>query len=133
MVAGAGVLVILCVIAVVFFALVGGLFSMGGSAPRAVVQSDYAMVENAAPMPMTKSMAVLGEGAGAINVPQREGVLPVRLELPRLGKTITVTNHLVTKENPVKLSIVLASNWLAWVLYAIALLAGYLAYRGYRR
>ena len=133
MIAGAGVLVVLCLVVVVLFAVMGGIFNMGGAAPRASITSDYAMVNEAAPMPMVKSMSVLGKGTGAISVPEREGVLPVRLELPRLGKTITVTNYLVTKENPVKLSILLVSNSLKWLLYAIALAAGLLSYRIFRK
>jgi len=134
MVVGAGVLIVLCLAVVVFFAVIWqlGVFNMGGSAPAAEIRSDYAMVENA-PMPMAKSMEILGTGAGAISVPQREGVLPVRLELPSLGKTITVTNYLVTKENPMKLSILLVSDWLKWILYAIALVAGILMYGAYQR
>jgi hypothetical protein len=132
MLAGAGVLIVLCLVIVVVFALIGGIFNMGGTTySTARIDSDYAMVEEAS-APMAKSLNILGEGAGAISVPQREGVLPVRLELPRLGKTITVTNYLVTKENPVKLSVLLVSNWLAWLVYAIALVAGVLSYRTYK-
>ncbi|MCX6695765.1 MAG: hypothetical protein NTU61_05670 [Candidatus Altiarchaeota archaeon] len=134
MIAGAGVLVVLCFAVLIFFAVIWqlGVFNMGGSSySEARIASDYATVNEAA-MPMAKSMSLIGEGTGAINVPQREGVLPVRMELPNLGKTITVTNHLVTNENPVKLSILIVSNWLAWILYAVALAVGYLAHKQYR-
>jgi len=136
MMVGAGVLVALCLALIVFVAILQmGIFNMGGgpSYSTARIQSDYAEVEKAAQAPMARSMNLLGDGSGAISVPQREGVLPVRLELPRLGKTITVTNHLVTKENPVKLSVLIVANWLSWIFYAISLASGAAAFKAYGR
>jgi hypothetical protein len=139
MLAGAGVLIALCLAVVVLFSLIGsvGVFSMGapGAARNVMIESDdYEMVqEAAAPAVMTKSMSVLGRGEGAISAPVREGVLPVKLELPRLGKTVTVTNHLVTKENPVELKLLIVAGWLKYLGYLLALLCGGVCYRTYRK
>ncbi|MBD3388027.1 MAG: hypothetical protein GF416_03170 [Candidatus Altiarchaeales archaeon] len=131
MLAGAAVLVVICLFVVAFFGVLSmGIFSMGGSSAgyesRAVVyDADYAMVDEAeAPMVMQKSMSVLGAGEGALNVPVREGVLPVRLELPYMGKTISVTSHLVHKDEPLEISVLVVAAWLKYVLYVISLMAG---------
>ncbi|MFC2154832.1 hypothetical protein ACFLRC_05070, partial [Candidatus Altiarchaeota archaeon] len=131
--AGAGMLValaIIVIVAVAFLTLVWqfGIFNMGSSMSRSVTTADfggdYAMVqEEMAPMPRMKGMTQLGEGAGAITAPVREGVYPVKLQLPNLGKSISVTNYLVTKENPVELKVVLVASWLKYLLYLLAALA----------
>jgi len=69
---------------------------------------------------------------GAISVPTKEGVLPVKLDLPTLGKSVTVTNHLVTPENPVEISVFVVASWLKYVFYLIALLAGLCALKTYK-
>ncbi len=133
MLAGAGVLVVLALFTIVLFSVMGVFSGAGSSGSNARIASGYAVVEEApAPMAM-KSLSILGEGTGAISVPQREGVLPVRLELPNLGKSVTVTNYLVTKETPVELSMVIVSNHLKWLLYLAALVAGLMCYRVYCR
>lgn len=122
---GAAGIIILVIIVGVFFGLVSqfGVFSMGSTRSVAMVESDYAVMEEMeAPRAMQKSMAVLGRGEGSISAPTRKGVLPVKLELPRLGKTITVTNHLVTKEDPVKLSVILVSSKLRYLVYLVGAL-----------
>jgi len=136
MLAGAGGLVILFLGVVTFFGILSlGIFNMGGTMEKsAYVQSDYASVQEAAPREvMAKSMNVIGAGEGAINVPVREGVLPVRLELPALGKTIRVTSHLVHKDDPLRISVLLAAGWLKYGLYLVSLAAGFYCVRQYRR
>jgi hypothetical protein len=137
MLAGAAGLIVLSLVVVVFFGILSlGISNIGGtqSTRSAMVASDYATVENAAaPGIMTKSMAVLGAGEGAINVPTREGVLPVRLELPALGKTITVKSHLVNSKDPLKISILVIAGWLKYVLYLASLAAGILCLKRYRK
>ncbi len=135
MLAGAGALIVLSLMVVAFFAVVGGLFSMGGTVTRsATVDADYAVMEEAAPeVMMSKSMQILGSGEGAINVPTREGVLPVRLELPALGKTVRVTSHLIDSGNPLKVSVLLVAGWMKYLLYLIALAAGIQCARNYGR
>jgi hypothetical protein len=40
-----------------------------------------------------------------------------------MGKRITVTNYLVTKEKPVTLTLITCASWLKYLLYIIAALA----------
>jgi len=131
--AGAAVVVVLCLFVLAFFGVMGA-FSMGSSTRSTALASDYATVEEAqvAPM-MSKSMSVLGSGEGAINVPVREGVLPVRLELPALGKTITVKSYLVNKSNPLKIGVIVLAGWLKYILYLVSLYCGVRCARIYRR
>jgi len=119
------------IIAIVLIAGLGlisqvGIFSLGG-ASRSVAYDKYAgeavLMEQAVPAPAMKGMQRVGTGDAAITVPTREGVLPVKLEIPRMGKSITVTNHLVTKEKPVKLTLIVCASWLKYILYLAALFA----------
>jgi hypothetical protein len=137
MLAGAALLIVLCLVVVALFGMIG-LFSMGGAAPsKAVyVEADYDKVQEAetpvAPA-MAKSLSILGRGEGAITVPTREGVLPVRLELPALGKTIMVKSHLVHMEEPLKVSVLVVAAWFKYVLYLISLAAGIQCIREYSK
>jgi hypothetical protein len=56
----------------------------------------------------------------------------VKLELPRLGKAITVTNHLVTKENQLSLKVWVLADYFKYLLYLIAAIGGFVAYREYK-
>lgn len=122
-IAGAAVFIILLIILIVPLMLIWqlGVFNMGGTSRT--YESDYAMVEKAAEAPMFRNMQEIGTGAGAITVPTRTGVLPVKLELPQLAKYITVRNDLVTKENQVELKVLLVSTNLKYLAYLIALVA----------
>jgi hypothetical protein len=125
MLAGAAGLVVLCLAAIAVVGVLGIMSSGGVMSQRAVVSSNYAVMDEAAPpQAMQKSLAVMGSGEGAINVPVREGVLPVRLELPALGKSITVTSHLVHKDDPLRLSVLVVAGWLKYFLYLVSLGAG---------
>lgn len=104
-----------------FILEIGG---MGGPVDTIEYRGDYAMVEKAAMAPSFNAMETIGSGEGAISVPTREGVYPVKLELPELGKTITVKNYLVTKENQVELQVVLVAGYIKYLLYLVSLLAG---------
>ena len=126
--------IILPMLAIFLFAgiLILGSFkssSLGGMNSYELMSDSVMDAERA---PNMKGMHSLGEGTGAITVQTRTGVLPVKLELPRLGKEITVTNYLVTKENPVSLKIWIISSWIRYVFYLVSLLAGLMGYRIYR-
>ena len=75
----------------------------------------------------------IGGGVGSITVPTREGVLPVKLEIPALGKTITLTSHLVTKENPLNIKIIIIAEWFKYLLYLISGYAFVIACGMYRK
>ncbi len=132
-IAGAGLLFAVGLIIAVGLGIIWqlGTFNMGGSSD-VTMYADKAVLETAS-APMFKGFERIGEGSGAITVPTRQGVLPVKLELPALGKTISVTNHLVTKENPVELKILVVAAWFKYLLYAVALIAGASAYKRYRK
>lgn len=108
-----------------------GVFNPSGAGVSRM-KGDYAVIEGADVAPSFKGFEKVGEGEGAITVPQRSGVLPVKLELPHLGKSITVTNHLVTKENQISLRVWLLADYFKYLLYLIAALGGYVAYREYK-
>jgi hypothetical protein len=122
-VAGVAVFIVLAILLVVPFILIWqlGVFNMGSTsyAPREY-EADYATIQRAE-MPVMKSMSIVGSGEGAITVPTRTGVLPVKLELPRMAKSITVTNELVTKENQVELKLLLVSTNLKYLAYLLAI------------
>jgi len=82
-------------------------------------------------VPRFKGTAQIGEGPGAITVPTKKGVLPVKFELPNLGKSISVTNHLVTKEKSQRMTVVLLSARLKYVLYLLMLIAAWMCYKIY--
>ncbi|MBD3204532.1 hypothetical protein GF327_09655 [Candidatus Woesearchaeota archaeon] len=129
MLAGAGALIVLGLVIFVFFGFMNIFSGVTRQMGTHEMVSDYARVDEEVSSPMTKSMNVLGEGSGKITVQKRKGVLPVRFELPRLGKTITVKNHLVTKETPVNLTLILVSSWIEYLYYIIGIIAGYFCYR----
>lgn len=132
--AGAGLLVALVLFgSIAYF----GVFSPSRFMPEAAdvsYSADYMEAPpEMAPAPVMKGLMELGEDeGGAITVPTRTGVLPVRLEIPALGKRITVTNELVTLEHPVALTVLVIATWLKWLFIIPSLLAGLSAYRLYR-
>jgi hypothetical protein len=133
---GGAAFVILLIVLIVPFMLIWqlGIFNMGGaSAPSQVYQSDYAVVEKTAVAPQFREMNAVGTGAGTITVPIRTGVLPVKLELPAMAKSITVKNDLVTKENQIHLQLLLVSTNLKYLAYFIALLALFVCKMEYRK
>jgi len=134
MLAGAGIFVLIVI--VVFFITAVGESGMMTSSSRGSYEmaADYAMFEENAVAPQFKGMVTLAEGEdGAITVPTRKGVLPVRMEIPNLGKRLSVTSHLVTKENPLSLKLLIVASWLKYVLYIAALLSGGICIKTYRK
>jgi len=128
-VAGGLVLVVLFVVVFVAFSFIGSMSSIAPTTrTTGALGADYAMVQEAT-APMFKGVEKIGTGEGAITVPTREGVYPVKLEIPSLGKTITVTNHLVTSEQPIELKVLLVAGWFVYIIYFIGLLAGLSCYR----
>lgn len=120
---GAGALILLSVVVTLILTLfTARVGSMSKSYEVNAMDSDGM----AAPQ---RSLEKIGTGSGAVSVPVRTGVLPVKLVLPHLSRQITVRHDLVTIENPVRLRLVLVSSYFIWVIYLLAALAGFLAYR----
>ncbi len=138
MIVGALALFLLCLVVVAFFSIIWqlGIFNMGASSRTASVlyEADYAAVEQAVPSNiMMKSREVIGSGEGALNVPVREGVLPVRIELPSLGKSITVTSHLVHKDDPLDISVLVIADWFRYFIYLASFIAAMACMRELRK
>ncbi|MFC1455099.1 hypothetical protein ACFLQI_03370, partial [Candidatus Undinarchaeota archaeon] len=132
--AGAGVIIVIILI----FVVLGGIFSSGSYQSVGGVESsaEYGMtgmMVESAPMPkFAVDFDELGGGdneAAAIVVPTKKGVLPVKLEIPSMGKQISVTNYLVTKEKPLKLSILVISTYFKYLLYLFGIFAGFRVYK----
>lgn len=82
-------------------------------------------------IPEFKGTVEIGEGAGSITVPTRTGVLPVKFELPEMGKSISVTNHLVTREKHQRITMLLVSTHFKYLLYLLMVIAAWMCYRIY--
>jgi len=83
--------------------------------------------------PLMEKAILGGGGAASITVPTRTGVLPVELKIPSLGKTVQVSNTLVTKEHPVELTVLIVASWLRWLFILPAVLfAGGFCLRAYK-
>ncbi|MDD5112129.1 MAG: hypothetical protein PHG85_06260 [Candidatus Altiarchaeota archaeon] len=130
--AGAAAFVVIGIILIVPLAFIFqmGAFSMGSAPSKEYETSDYAVIESAQ-APMIKSLREIGSGEGAISVPTRTGVLPVKLELPTMGKSITLHHDLVSKEEQVALTLLLVSTDLKYIGYLIGLCALSVAVRRY--
>jgi len=68
--------------------------------------------------------------AGSITITTETGVLPVDFEIPRMGKTITLTTSLVTLENPVNYSMILINSDLR---YLFIIVSGVLIFNIYKK
>jgi len=144
-VAGLGIILVVVILLLIAGAFFFATSKIGGGirAQKAMVKTETwrgrALEAEVAPPHVPalamKGLTKIGEtGApGAITVPTRKGVLPVKLELPRLGKTISLTKHLVTKEKPIKLKILLIHTNLKYLLYLLGLYAGWQALHIYQR
>ncbi len=134
-----GALVLLLVVAVIvgftFMWQVGtqSTVNNGGYLQNEGIAPNYAHVSETPSDTIMQNFKSIGGGQGSMTVPTREGVLPVKLDIPSLGKTITVTNYLVTKENPVTLRILIIAGWLKYVLYVVSALAFAKTYSLYRK
>lgn len=131
--AGAGALL---VIGMIVFVAIGFMSSSFSTSSKQIgsVDMDYAMAEvGEVPAPSFRSMQTVGKGDAAITVPSKVGVLPVKMQIPTMGRQITVTNYLVTAEKPLELSVLLVASWVRYVLYLAALACGFLALQTYRK
>ncbi len=111
--------------------ILGSLFSYKTAYESDYVASGDAMIVERAVAPAFQGLQKIGEGEGAITVPTKEGVLPVQMQIPDLGKSIRVTNHLVTKEHPTELKVLVISEWFVYIFYLIALGYGIKTYSLY--
>lgn len=134
---GVGAVITLIILIALSFMVIWqlGVFNIGSpmSSVSREYGADYAVMESAASAPMMKGLNLIGdkEDEGSITVPVRTGVYPVKLDIPSLGKSISVTNYLVTKENPVEISVLVVSSYFKYLLYALSFVACVRAYRLY--
>jgi len=131
--AGAGILLVIVLVVGGLISLLGGLGGTQYAASGVYESSADSGIMASAPAPFFEGMRKIGaDEEAAITVPTREGVLPVKLEIPELGKQVTVTNDLVTKENPVSLHVLVVASWLKYLFVVAAVLAGLFCRREYR-
>ncbi|VVB75699.1 Uncharacterised protein [Candidatus Tiddalikarchaeum anstoanum] len=71
--------------------------------------------------PSFDNMEQVGRGEGAISLPTETGVLPVNFEIPSMGKTVTLTDELITIEKPVSYSILLMDGNLKYIFTAVSI------------
>jgi hypothetical protein len=95
--------------------------------------ANYAQVSESSSDNIIHNYKSIGGGEGSITVPTREGVLPVKLDIPALGKTVSLTSYLVTKENPLSIKVLIIAEWFKYVLYLISACAFVSAYRTYQK
>ena len=137
MIAG-GVLLLLALAAVFIgftFLWQMGTYSTASNGPPGATSgyyANYAQVSEESADDVMRNFKSIGEGEGSITVPTREGVLPVKLDIPDLGKTVSLTSHLVTKENPLNIKILIIAEWFKYLLYVFSALAFVKAYGMYR-
>ena len=133
MLAGAAAFVAFSVaLALILGVLAGfGVYSSMGS--RSDVTFEKSMVAMDSNAPVSEAMTRLGGESGSITVPVREGVMPVKLELPALGKTMRVSTHLVHKDEPLKMAVWVVHDWLRYPLYIVAIIFGVSALRMYKK
>jgi len=130
-------LVIIAVIAAIglavflSFMLTPRLFYQKSSARRLADKTLTYQAEELESIPEFKGTVEIGEGAGAITVPTRTGVLPVKFELPDMGKSISMTTHLVTREKPQKVAVLLVSTRFKYLLYLLMVIAAWMCYTIY--
>ncbi len=137
MIAGGALLLLVLAAVFIGFTFIGQMSSYSVSnAPRDYntgYYANYAQVSEESADNIMQNYKDIGHGEGSITVPTREGVLPVKLDIPALGKTITLTNYLVTKENPLTIKILVIAEWFKYVLYLISAYAFIAAYRTYTK
>jgi hypothetical protein len=126
----AGIIIVLVLVVGAGLSFTRSMFgSMSQKSMNALEIADYADVErsNAPSMSMEK----VGSGSGAIAVPTKKGVLPVKFQLPTLGKTITVRNDLITAEKQPSLSIWVISSYFVYLIYLGSLFAIFMCWKIY--
>ena len=107
-----------------------GVFNVGQGTTYETKSLD---ISNEAAVPQFTGMERIGSGEGAITVPTKTGVLPVKLELPSLGKQIRVTNYLVTKENQQNIRILVIADYFKYIFYLLGIFALIKGARIYKR
>jgi hypothetical protein len=113
----------------VFFFLINIISSMFAGGTSSLESLNMKSVDYAYDNIEREVLTKVGDSEATMSAPMKEGVLPVRLELPDLGKRITVTDHLVTKEKPSKLKILVVAVWLKYLIFLIGLYFGYLCFQ----
>lgn len=114
----------------ILFAVIG-LFSIL-SAPgykamttAAIYEQKMKRLGDISPLAERMSVQIGEKEGGKITVQLKEGVKPVKMEIPTTGKLVTITKTLVTVERPFKAYIIVVTTWIKYILYLLGLLALY--------
>ncbi len=120
----------------IFLVSILGSSSMQTAAEFGAYEVESSKMLREMPLVETKNVQLGEEGGGKITVQLREGVKPVKMEIPQLSKLVVIRNHLVTAENPLHLSVLVVSRWLLYLLCLASFWALYrlwpLVYGAYR-
>ncbi len=134
----AGGVLLLLLLAAVFIGFtflwqVGTYSPMTSSTDTNGYSPNYAQVSETSADNIMHNYKSIGGGEGSITVPTREGVLPVKLDIPTMGKTVSLTSYLVTKENPLSIKVLIIAEWFKYVLYIVSACAFAAAYKAYQK
>lgn len=109
-----------------------GSYSIGAkTGANAVIQSRAAdVLEKDGPL-MALFERIASPEAEESQLPTKLGAIPVKFQLPAMGKTITVTNKIVTKESHPDISLLVVSSIMIYPLYLLALFCGWHCWKSY--
>jgi hypothetical protein len=117
-VAGVGIVVVLALL-VIGGTLVGGLLMSTSyqSAGGRSIESD-----SIAKAPMEEAMGVsnVAYSSEEIGLVTQKEILPVKLDLPMYSNSISLTDHMVTQDKPLKVTLLLVHSWVVKALYLVA-------------
>ncbi|MFO7710466.1 MAG: hypothetical protein R6V53_01750 [Candidatus Woesearchaeota archaeon] len=102
---------------------------LGSATTESFDMANSKSVQYAQEAPMMDGMERVGGGEAEMSVPTRTGVMPVPLEVPRMGKTLTLTNYLVKEQKPLDIQILLVASWVKYIFFLLALGAGYYCWK----
>ncbi len=113
------------VIAALFF-VISWLFSGTGSymaakQEAAVYKATGERFIGNMPVVEEKSVQLGEEGKGTITIQLKEGIKPVKMEIPQLGKVVSLHRALVTAERPASFKLVVIDRLVIYMLLLVAL------------
>ncbi len=107
-----------------FFYVLGGMRYATAAKGGVYEYKGIRRAEEIAPL-MEKTSVQIGENEGKITVQLKEGVKPVKMEIPTSGKKVTITKTLVSAERPFRACILVVTEWVKYLFYIFGLFALY--------